>query len=180
MFQRSGITEAIVLAYESSCPLINPKPLYRNSVWNDDLADKRKKLRKAWNRAGRKGKNQQENKNAYRELLKEYKQAHEKLKERCKKRFFEEANSIPAYARIHKILDPSAQVGSLRKPDGTFTKDSMETAEHLLETHFPGSVPTDLSESVRLCGIPFRKDWKFAEKLTTKGKIKWAVHKFYS
>lgn len=28
--------------------------------------------------------------------------------------------------------------------------------------------------------IPSRKDWSFAERLTKKGKVKWAIYKFYS
>lgn len=47
------ITAAMVDAYRLSCPLTNPKPLYRKSLWSNDLERKRKELRKAWNRAGK-------------------------------------------------------------------------------------------------------------------------------
>lgn len=104
------------------------------------------------------------------------------MKEASKKKFFEEANSIPAYARIHKLLakDSTAQVGSLLMPNGQYTTDSKETAQHLLETHFPGCVPLTGNERKPQNTVPSRKDWSFAEKLTKKGKVKSAIHKFYS
>lgn len=118
------VTLAMIDAYNSSCPLVNPKPLYRNSLWSDELEEKKKKLRKAWNRAGKKGKDQDLMKAEHKALLKEYKRAQERLKERCKVKFFEEADSIPAYARVHKVLakDSAAQVGSLLKPNGNYTE----------------------------------------------------------
>lgn len=139
-------------------------------------------LRKAWNRAGRVNEYQEVNKVKHRTLLREYKRAQVDLKERSKARFFEEAQSIPSYARIHKLLakDSTAQVGSLLKPDGTYTTDSKDTVQHLLETHFPGSVELVAKEPSNPRPEPSRKDWSFAEKLTKKGKIKWAIHKFYS
>lgn len=179
------LTEAMVQAFEASCPLINPKPLYKNSLWSNDLDSKKKELRKAWNRAGKPNEHQEENKLRHRELLKEYKQAQEDLKERSKRQFFEEANSIPSYARIHKLLakDNTSQVGSLLKPDGTYTRDSKETAEHLLETHFPDSYHPSINGRLGSdCSThsPSRKDWQFAEKLTKRGKTRWAIFKFYS
>ncbi|XP_037030462.1 uncharacterized protein LOC119070301, partial [Bradysia coprophila] len=104
-------TAAIVEAFESACPLRNPRPLYKNGLWSNELDKKKKELRKAWNRAGKSNRYQEENKSRYRELLKEYNQAQEDLKESSKRKFFEEANSIPSYARIHKLLakDKTAQ-----------------------------------------------------------------------
>lgn len=150
-------------------PLSNPKPLYKNSAWNEDMAKKKTNLRKSWNLAGKKGADQDKNKAEHRALLKEYKKAQEMLKEKCKVKFFEEADSVPAYARIHRILakDPNAQVGSLLKPDGNYTVNSRETALHLLETHFPFQLVAN--HSTTRCQVPSRKD-----------KDKWAIHKFYS
>ena len=179
------ITAAIVESYEMACPLINPKPLYKNPLWSNDLDRRKKELRKVWNRAGKVNDQQDANRERYRVLLKEYNKAQMELKESSKRKFFEEANSIPSYARVHRLLakDATAQVGSLLKPDGSFTCDSKETAMHLLQTHFPGS--TEIAqvrqielESPRL--LPSREDWLFAEKLTKKGKTKWAIFKFYS
>lgn len=177
-------TEAMIKAFESACPLFNPRPLYKKSLWSNELDRKKKELRKAWNRAGKRNKHQQANRERYRTLLREHKLAQEDLKERSKRMFFEEANSIPSYACIHKLLakDRTEQVGSLLKPDGSYTRDSKETAEHLLKTHFPGSSqPTDNVRTIQDCPTPSpsRKDWNFAEKLTKKGKTKW-LFKFYS
>lgn len=178
-------TAAMIQAYEAACPLRNPRPLYKSSLWSDELDRKKKELRKAWNRAGKPNQCQEENKSRYRTLLKEYKQAQEDLKERKKREFFEEANSVPDYARVHRLLakDKTAQVGSLLKPDGVYTRDSKETAEHLLQTHFPGSSQPGAGGSDVQGGQdaePSRRDWSFAERLTKKGKVKQAVFKFYS
>lgn len=118
----------------------------------------------------------------HRELQREYKQEQAKLQARCKEKFFEEASSIPSYARVHKLLakDPNAQVGSLLKSDGTYTTDSKETAEYLLRVHFPGCVQQSSEPPAKHCHHPSRKDWKFAERITKKGKIRWAIHKFQS
>lgn len=179
------ITAAILESYESACPLIKPKPLYKYSIWSKDLEGKRRDLRKAWNRAGKVNEDQDANKERYKVLLKEYNQAQSELKEMSKRKFFEEANSVPSYARIHKLLakDATAQVGTLLKPDGSFTVDGKDTALHLLQTHFPGSVQPAQAEK-RKSEKPYiphsRKDWSFAEKLTKRGKTKWAIFKFYS
>ena len=103
----------------------------KSSVWSDDLERRKKELRKAWNKAGRKGRGQDQDQEKYkaihRALLKDYNRAQAELREKCKKRFFEEADSVSAY------------------------------------------------ESMRN-----RKDWKFAERVAKRGKIKFAIHKFHS
>lgn len=90
------ITMAMVEAYEAACPLITPKPLYKRSLWNNDLDDKKKAARKAWNRAGKS--ELDEDYAEYRALQKVYKQSQKDLRDKEKKQFFEEANSIPTYA----------------------------------------------------------------------------------
>lgn len=176
------LTKAIVDAYEASCPLINPKPWNRGRLWSGEVNKLKRELRKAWNRAGKVNARQEANRKAYREKLREYNQAREDLKRKSKEKFFEEANSIPAYARIHKLLakDSTAQVGSLLKPDGSFTVDSEETAQLLLETHFPGCISLPERRIPVNRPKPARKDWAFAERLTKKGKVRWAIFKFYS
>lgn len=176
------VTSAIVEAYKLSCPLISPKPFGRGSAWSNDLEKRKKELRKAWNKAGKKGKDQAKNRAIHRALLKEYNQAQAELKEKCKKKFFEEADSIPAYARVHKILakDPTVQVGSLLKSDGNYTENSKETVEYLLGVHFPGcAVPTE-GPPGQSEYVPNRHDWKFAERIVKRGKVKFAIHKFHS
>ena len=175
-------TAAMIQAFEEACPLINPKPLYKGALWSNELEKMKKGLRKAWNRAGKRNVEQESNKAIYRNKLKEYNQAQADLKEKSKAKFFEEASSIPAYARIHRLLakDSTAQVGSLLMPNGLYTTDSKETAQHLLESHFPGCVPVKKIEEMSTHPQPSRKDWCFAEKITKRGKVKWAIFKFYS
>lgn len=174
------LTSSLIAAYEAACPLIRPKPLYGKPLWSDDLEDKKRKARKAWNVARRTGRD--EDFVSFRALQKEYKEGQEALERKAKKKFYKEIDSIPAYARIHKILakDPGAQVGSLTKRDGSFTTNGKETAEVLLQTHFPECLQVASVRPDRPEYQPSRRDWKFAERLVKKGKIKWAVHKFFS
>lgn len=176
------ITSAIVEAYKLSCPLIKPKPLNRRSAWSDELERRKKELRKAWNKAGKRGKDQERYKTIHRALLRDYNRAQAELREKCEKKFFEEADSVPAYARVHKILakDPVVQVGSLRRSDGSHTVNSVETVEELLRVHFPGCKKPVERPQGQPEGTPNRKDWKFAERIVKRGKIKFAIHKFYS
>lgn len=83
---------------------------------------------------------------------------------------------------VHKILakDPTVQVGSLLKPDGNYTENSKDTVEHLLETHFPGCVKPVQKSPEQPDKEPSRSDWRFAERMTKNGKIKFAIHKFVS
>ncbi|HEY0221243.1 MAG TPA: hypothetical protein VGC17_00210 [Lactovum miscens] len=156
--------------------------MYKDSAWSDELEKKKKMLRKAWNKAGKKGADQQKNRDIHRALLKDYNDAQKRFKEKCRRKFYEEADSIPAYARVHKILakDPTVQVGSLLKPDGKYTENSKDTVEHLLETHFPGCRRPIQEPSERPTVTPNRNDWKFAERMTKRGKVKYAIHKFHS
>ena len=135
----------------------------------------KKELRKAWNKAGRKGKGQDQEKNKaiHRAILKDYNRAQAELREKFKKKFFEEADSVPAYARTHKILakDPTVQVGSLQKPDGKYTENSKETVKHLLKTHFTGCKEQVEGRRWRPESMPNRIDWKFAERVERKDKI---------
>lgn len=64
--------------------------------------------------------------------------------------------------------DSGAQVGPLA------------TAELLLQTHFPGCLRLPQVTPVRPSCPPSRKDWNFAERLVKRGKLKWAVFKFFS
>jgi hypothetical protein len=49
-------------------------------------------------------------------------------------------------------------------------------ADHLLETHFPGSLPFSSDKYlVPESSPPSNKDWTEAAKIVTEDKIKWAV-----
>lgn len=62
-------------------------------------------------------------------------------------------------------------------PNGMYTTDSKETA---VGNSFPGCVQIDENKPGTPCPQPSRKDWSFAERITKKGKVKWAIYKFYS
>ena len=67
--------------------------------------------------------------------------------------------------------------GSLRKSDGSFTGGGEETAEHLLETHFPGCGGEE--RVVNGLEVPLTEgDWTVANRIVTVDRIKWAIGRF--
>lgn len=66
--------------------------------------------------------------------------------------------------------EPTAEIGSLIRPDGTFTISRKETLELLIENHFLGILTLDsrrapFFESIRL---PMKNYWEVAKKLNVQ------------
>jgi hypothetical protein len=72
-------------------------------------------------------------------------------------------------------------MGNLKLSSGNLTTTYQEVADHLLETHFPGSLPfssnTDLEPE---SGPPSNEDWAELVKIVTEDKFKWAAEGFGS
>lgn len=74
------LTKTIIEYYERVCPLVNPKPSNRKSLWSDELDVLKKAARKAWNRTRRKGGTREWEE--YRAKQKEYKNGQVELEEK--------------------------------------------------------------------------------------------------
>ncbi|XP_045769753.1 uncharacterized protein LOC123870471 [Maniola jurtina] len=159
------LTECIKTSYEQACPLkkINTNRLSKNSWWGPDLERMRKNLRHLFNRA--KNTRQEQDWDNYKEAQYKYnKRVREKDKTAWQK-FCTSIESNDTAARIRKILadDNTRTLGSLRKADGTYTKDDKEISETLIETHFPGCRIVDSADWEHNLGHhPTDEDWDLA------------------
>ncbi|CAH2217843.1 jg22999, partial [Pararge aegeria aegeria] len=97
-------------------------------------------------------------------------------------KFCTSIESCDGAARIRKILarDNNRTLGSLKKHDGTYTKNDKEMSETLIETHFPGckivNAPDWNNHGVR---HPSEEDWTLANKIVTPERLTWAINTFH-
>jgi ribonuclease HI len=135
--EASRLTEAILDAYKANSRLTVNSKKCQLKWQSSKLLEQRKKLRKLHNTAHR-------SKNV--NLWRLYKNELNIYKADCKKAMSEswknemnEIESISEVARLQKILEKksTARTGTLKKDDGSYTKDVEENNKILLETHFP-------------------------------------------
>ncbi|XP_062716992.1 retrovirus-related Pol polyprotein from type-1 retrotransposable element R1 isoform X2 [Aedes albopictus] len=103
----------------------------------------------------------------------------------------ESVESLPETARLQKVLskDHTNGLGTLKKDDGSYTKNTQETLELMMKTHFPGSLPS-LSDQTRddVCfgnsmnGMEMSnfEASELANYIFTCPRIEWALDSFES
>jgi hypothetical protein len=91
--------DATAFAYNENCPLTARKYNRNTSWWNQDLAARRREVRKSFNIAKRSG-----NWTDYKRNLTDYNKALRQGKRESWRRHCEEIEKIPECARLHKIL----------------------------------------------------------------------------
>jgi hypothetical protein len=106
------------------------------SWWNQELAVKRKKVRRLFNVAKKSG-----NWTDCKRNLTDYNKALRQAKRESWRRHCEEIEKAPECARLHRILskDEQSAISSIQLKNGDYTKTEKETLEELLRVHFPGS-----------------------------------------
>lgn len=169
------LTETLVGAYESSCPVVKIKGRQNPPWWTAELARLRMETRKAFNQAKRTGAWED-----YRRLLTSYNHSIRNEKRRSFRNFCEEISETPVAARLHKALakDQVETNTSLKRANGEYTENSEERAKLLLETHFPGSNQDHTLKCSETTRRPSRKDWKKAAEICTENRIIWAIKSF--
>ncbi|XP_048484155.1 uncharacterized protein LOC105391530 [Plutella xylostella] len=165
-------------AYENSCPLKTRCSNTKVPWWNSNLEHLRKTARKEFNRA-----KITKQWDLYRKALTEFNRELRKAKRQSWRRFCEEVKSAPHVAKIKKILSksPSANLGLLKRPDGTFTESPEETLRLLAQTHFPGSLDghSDAHAGQQPTKIrPSNEDWRKASQVFTPNRVRWAIKSF--
>ena len=98
----------------------------------------------------------------------------------------EQIESTPAAARVHKALskDHTNGLGRIKKDDGTFTTDSLETLNVMMEKHFPGSrsiLEEETQDSNAPCAgstIARTNAHYIACDIFTESKVEWAINSF--
>lgn len=177
-FAADQLTTAIISAYHENCPLRVKLENRKTPWWNRTLNNARREVRRLFNRAKDTGEWQE-----YRAALTNYNKAIRKAKTDSWKRFCEGVSDAPSSARIHKILsrEPVQELGSIKRPDGTFTASRKETLMVLAETHFPGNQIIDSSLTSPPAGRvkrPRRDDWRAANEIVTPHAIRGAIKSF--
>ena len=164
----------LIESYKTSC-LESIRKTNRNVPWwNANLESLRKKSRKLFNKAKTTG-DWESYKSATRLYNKEIKKA--KLKSWDK--FCENMNDIPSASRLHKILakNHANKIGSLIKPDHTYTSNEEETLELLANEHFPEHSYTITAEN-EISDNTEIKVTKESLNIFSINKIRWAIMKF--
>lgn len=179
----SYLQDSMIDSFESSCPLKAFKYKESKIWWNRELLQSRKEVRKCWNkmRAAR----LHNDSDAVQLYNAEYKlliKCHKKLiRDSIKnawKKHCESIDTLNEASRLQKSLinDNNYKLGFIERVDGSFTTSELETAQRLVEVHFPGSVISDhiqlSSHSQNSSSTP---DWNFANKVINHIKVEWAI-----
>jgi hypothetical protein len=127
--------DAIIFAYNENCPLTIRRNNRNVPWWNQDLAEKRRKVCRLFNFAKRLG-----NWTDYKRSLTDYK-ALRQAKSESQRRHCEEIEKAPKCARLYRILSKGGQSAgsSIQLDNGEYTISEKERLEELLRVHFPGS-----------------------------------------
>ena len=135
----STIQSEIIKSYNVSCPQRKICRKNDNVWWNTELNCLRREARKAQRKAI---KSKLENDwEAFKQAQSTFKNAVRKVKRDSWRLFTESMNSQSETARLAKIMrrNETVQVSNVLRPNGEFTKSSVETMNCLLDTLAPGS-----------------------------------------
>ena len=175
--QVSGLTQSMLDSYKTACPeTIPPNTPGKQPWWGAELERKRRKVRKALNRAMNTCADKDWD--DYRSAKSSYKKCIRVRSTAGWRKFCGNIESCQQANRIRKILAQGNLAGpsTLRKPDNTFTSTPEETRRVLVETHFPGSVFTQvINWNDEIC-TPSEHDWHYAKCVITREKLHWAIH----
>ena len=103
-----------------------------------------------------------------------------KAKKNSWKSLCEEVESTKATSRLHKMLSKEHQstIGSMKKPDGSYTNSIKETMEFMTDVHFPGrTISWTEHENGETLGS---YDDHEHSSLITEENVKWAIKSFKS
>ena len=116
--------DATVFAYDENCPLTMRKNNRKISWWNQDLAERRKKVYRLFNVAKKSG-----NWTNYKRNLTDYNKVLRHAKTKSWRRHCEEILS----------KDERSAVSSIQLENGEYTTSEKAILEELFRVHFPGS-----------------------------------------
>jgi hypothetical protein len=174
--------DAIVFAYKENCSLAVRRNNRNITWWTQDLAERRRKVRRLFNAAKKSG-----NWTYYKRNLTDYNTALRHAKRESWRRHCEEIEKTPECARLHRILSKCGQsaVSSTQPENAEYTTTEKGTLEELLRVHFPGSekIP-ETSGGWNGLELEFpkwkgsREDWTISKSVISYDKLKWAVLSF--
>ena len=143
----STIQSEIIKSYNVSCPQRKICRKTDNVWWNTELTCLRREARKAQRKAIKS--KLENNWEAFKQAQSTFKNAVRKARRDSRRLFTESMNSQSATARLAKIMrrNETVQVSNVLRPNGEFTKSSVETMNCLLDTLAPGSREVDYSKA---------------------------------
>ena len=160
-------------AFHSSCPA------KERSTNRKRLEKLRKRARKLFNQAKRTA-----NWSDYKKALTDYNKEIRRSKRRDWRFMCENIESIPDTARLHKVLskDHSNGLGALKKSDGSFTSNTKETLDVMMQVHFPGSYPA-CNNTIDASSSTVNEASKvevldLANKIFTNSRVEWVIDSF--
>lgn len=169
------LTKSIIEAFEESCPLRKPKFETKPIWFTHELRLLKKECNTAWNARN-------SDYVAFRDKRQAFKKACRYAKRRAWREFCETVEGASASSRMHKILskDRSDQVSSLKLPNGEFTQNESELLDHLLLSHFPGSIDVDVNEVPVLTDDSWVSDdvRSLGRHICDAATVRWAVNSF--
>ena len=128
---------AINTAYHTSCRMVKIAKKHKSHFWSEELSQ----LHREVNRLTRQHRRNPsaENLQRLREARRRFKTEMRRAKRESWKSFCASIDTLPAAARLHKILkrDQFSTSGTMKKPNGSFTESAEETLDLLLAAHFP-------------------------------------------
>lgn len=178
------LRDVLVDAYEANCPETLVRGRTKVPWWNEGLAETRKEVRRALNKAKRT--NRPEHWRAHRDLQRRYSKEIVVAKRKSWRAFCESIESAPEASRLNRILsqDSKPQLGCLKRPDGSYTENTEESLCHLMETHFPGFrslAESDAASQPRpnTGGRYAPREWALAAQIVHPKGVEWAIRTFH-
>jgi ribonuclease HI len=185
-FNANCIQNAIINAYEASCPLRTRNTNRRVPWFTHEVNKLRKDVRRKWNRSRKlvkRGLSIEQAKilTGYREALTSYSNAIAASKKLSWQLKCEEIQNTGELSRIYKFLSkgPTESVGALKRADGSYTENVKDCLSLLLNSHFPDSVPVTEGPNPTVNEVVFNQgDIELAGKIVTPNKVRWALRSF--
>lgn len=175
----TNLTNAITSSYNDTCSS-NQRTTHppQKDWWDKELERKRHKLRHLFNRA--KNTRKDEDWDKFKEAQYTYKKTLRRKDNKSWRNFCTNIESESAANRIRKIIskDKNCALGTIKKPDGTYTCSNTETIQTLLQTHFPGCKLADKhiqQQDTTTLKIPTINDIHIVNQIITDDKLKWAI-----
>ncbi|CAG9133891.1 unnamed protein product [Plutella xylostella] len=174
-------TNIIVKSYEESCPLVTVSASPRK-WWCNSLEKMRTNVRKLFNRA--KNTKKEEDWKAFQLARNKFKKETRAKTRESWRNFCGSIQSETKAARVKKCMsnDSQNQLDSLKKPDGTYTKNETERNSLLLLTHFPGCEMLAEESCHQEQLSPIINSSSYAESIAAavinEEKVRWAITSF--
>ena len=174
-----SITDILLQCYQAACPLTSP-PEHPpgDRWWGPELQRLRKRVRRLLNWAMNTSTDQDWD--SYKEAKSRYKKRIRFRRTASWRKFCGSIETFEQANRVRKILacDSGRELGSLKKPDNTYTSSTEKAQQVLLATHFPGCRLTEEVHWQDNVCTPTEDCWKHAHEVVTMDKLRWAINSF--